>query len=227
MVPHCGFDLHFSDNEWFNMRILLQVFALFFLLEDFCHPGFWDDPLFLHLLCLLWQLLLPRFLTWVSPTSLLLTTTPSLHSPWMISSVPTASRYLHSGNSQNYISSPNLSVESGNLFPDCAPQLTTRQPGNLQLQNLTDGHLWGISISSPAWVLLRTAPLPVLTCCLIHCCNPIPSLLPPGWSSWNMTWILSLSLPLPQRLWMACKVKSKLFPRMHIGLSVLGKRVPL
>lgn len=191
----------------------ITSFALF-LLEDFCHPGFWDNPLFLQLFCLLWWVLLPRSLMWVSPTFLLFTVTLSLHSPWLNSSVPTASTYLHSGNSQNYISGPNLSLESGSLWPDLAPQLNTRQAGSLQ-PRVSQRVTCEASPSLPS-VLPGNAPLQVLSRFLIHGCNHVPSLLPPGWSFWNISWILSLSLP--KWLWVAY--------REHTGLRALGKHVP-
>lgn len=151
---------------------------------------------------------------WVSPTFLLFTLTLSLHSPWLNSSVPTASTYLHSGNSQNYISGPNLSLESGSLWPDLAPQLNTRQAGRLQ-PRVSQRVTCEASPSLPS-VLLENAPLQVLSRFLIHGCNHVPSLLPPGWSFWNVSWILSLSLP--KWLWVAY--------REHTGLRALGKHVP-
>lgn len=175
----------------------ITSFALFLLPEDFCHPGFWGNPLFLQLFCLLWWVLLPRSLMWVSPTFLLFTLTLSLHSPWLNPSVPTASTYLHSGNPQNYNSGPNLSLESGSLWPDLAPQLNTRQAGSLQ-PRVSQRVTCEASPSLPS-VLPGNAPLQVLSCFLIHGCNHIPSLLP----KW---------------LWVAY--------REHTGLCALGKHVP-
>lgn len=75
------------QHGWASTRFI-KSFALLLLLEGFCHPGVWDNPLFLHLLCLPWWLLLPRPLVWMSPFySWPWLHVFTLHSPWLISSV--------------------------------------------------------------------------------------------------------------------------------------------
>ena len=65
MVPHCGFDLHFSDNEWcwasFHVFVKMQnrkeeMWAPWW--KNYCHSNHWLGRLFLSLgtlAGLLWQ----------------------------------------------------------------------------------------------------------------------------------------------------------------------------
>ena len=53
MVPHCGFDLHFSDNEWCwaSFHVIVSHLYVFFGERSVFWPIFWLGHLFLDFPC--------------------------------------------------------------------------------------------------------------------------------------------------------------------------------
>ena len=65
MMPHCGFDLHFSNNEWWWASFLVLLPYVYLLWRNMCLgllPTFWlvrFSGVELHeLLCIFWRLIL-------------------------------------------------------------------------------------------------------------------------------------------------------------------------